>query len=84
MMMMIFESSCLLPIHHTWLRLHTVSLIAERQRKKLWIPIFIVFGSTLPEIEPESTISVAGYPLNNYIMNWSIKVHWFDVLAPIP
>ena len=45
------------PVYHTRRRLHTVPLIAERQAEKLWIPIFIVFGLTRPEIEPESTLS---------------------------
>ena len=47
------------PVYHTWWRLHTVPLIAERQTGKLRIPIFIVFGLTRPGIEPKSTVSVA-------------------------
>ena len=47
------------PVYHTWWRLHTVPLIAERQAGKLWIPIFIVFGLTRLGIEPKSTVSVA-------------------------
>ena len=35
------------------------TLIAQRQAGKLRIPIFIVFGLTRPEIEPESTAPVA-------------------------
>ena len=31
------------PVYHTWWRLHTVPLIAERQAGKLWIPIFIIW-----------------------------------------
>ena len=46
-------------VYHTRWRLHTVPLIAERQAGKLWIPIFIVFGLTRPEIKPVSTASVA-------------------------
>ena len=47
------------PVYHTRWRLHTVPLTAERQAGKLWIPIFIVFGSTRLGIEPKSTVSVA-------------------------
>ena len=47
------------PVYHTWWRLYTVPLIAERQAGKLRIPIFIVFGLTRPEIESVSTVSVA-------------------------
>ena len=53
-----FQSTCP-SVYHTRQRLHTVPFIAERQARKLWIPIFIVFGLTLPGIEPESTASVA-------------------------
>ena len=45
--------------YYTWLRFHSVPLIAERQAGKLWIPPFIVFGLTGPGIELESTASVA-------------------------
>ena len=55
---------------HTRRRLHTFPLIAERKAEKLWIPIFIVFGSNRPRIEPESTASVADalsiWPLIGY------------------
>ena len=46
-------------VYHTWQRIHTVPLNAERQAGKLWIPIFIVFGLTRLGIELESTVSVA-------------------------
>ena len=46
-------------VYHTRWRLHSVPLIAERQARKLWIPIFIVFGLTRPGIELVSTASVA-------------------------
>ena len=47
------------PVYHTRWRLYTVSLIAERQAGKLWIPTFTVFGLTRLGIEPKSTVSVA-------------------------
>ena len=47
------------PAYHTQRRLHAVSLIAERQAKKLKIPISTVFGPTQPGIEHEFTVSVA-------------------------
>ena len=47
------------PVYHTRWRLRTVSFFAERQARKLWIPIFIIFGLTRSGIEPESTISIA-------------------------
>ena len=47
------------PVYHTWWRLNTVPLFAERQAGKLWIPIFMVFGLTQSGIKPESTFSVA-------------------------
>ena len=47
------------PVYPTLWRLHNVLVIAERQARKLWIPIFVVFCSTRPGIEPESTVSVA-------------------------
>ena len=47
------------PVYHTWRRLRTIHLIAERQAGKLWIPIFIVFGLTRLGIEPKFTVSVA-------------------------
>ena len=53
-----FQSSCS-SVNRTRRRLHPAPLIAERQAGKLWIPIFIIFGLTLPGIEPQSTASVA-------------------------
>ena len=47
------------PVYHTRWRLHTIPFNAECQAGKLWIPIFIVFGLTQPEIKLESTTSVA-------------------------
>ena len=46
------------PVYHTRLSLHTIALIAERQARKLLIPIFIVFGLARQGTEPESTASV--------------------------
>ena len=39
-------------VYHAQWKLHTVPAIAERQARKLRIPIFIVFGLTRPGIEP--------------------------------
>ena len=47
------------PVYHTRRRLHTVSLIAERQAEKLRTPFFIAFGMIRPVLEPEFTASVA-------------------------
>ena len=47
------------PVYHTRWRLCTVPFNAKRQAEKLWIPIFIVFALTRPEIKPESTVSIA-------------------------
>ena len=47
-------------VYYTRRRLQTVPLIiAERHAGKLWIPIFVVFGLTRPEIAPKSTASAA-------------------------
>ena len=46
-------------VYHTRWRLHAVSLIAERQERKQWKPIFIVFSLTRSGIKPEFTASVA-------------------------
>ena len=46
-------------VYHTRWRLHTVPLIAERQARKLLIPLCTVFGLTRPGIETESTALVA-------------------------
>ena len=35
------------------------SSTAERQARNLWMPMFIVFGLTRPEIKPEFSVSVA-------------------------
>ena len=47
------------PVYPSRWRLHTVPLIAERQARMLWIPIFIVFGLTRSGMARESTVSVA-------------------------
>ena len=46
------------PVYHARWKLHTFPFNAERQATKLWIPIFLVFGLTRPEIEPEFTVPV--------------------------
>ena len=48
-------------------RLHTSIFNAERQAGKLWIPIFIFFGLTRPETEPEFTVSVAGLTTDGFV-----------------
>ena len=40
-------------------RLHIVFFIADRQPKKLWMLIFIVFGLIQPRIEPKCTVPIA-------------------------
>ena len=50
-------SHCFYCQERNWL--HTVPLIVEYQARKLWIPIFIIFGLTRPGIEPESIVSEA-------------------------
>ena len=57
----LLSSSQLSRVYHTRWRLSSVFLIAERQseKRKLWIPIFIVFCLTRPKIKPGSTVSVA-------------------------
>ena len=45
--------------HHTRWRLHTVLFNSWTSSRKLKIPIFMVFGLTRLEIEPEFTVLVA-------------------------
>ena len=61
------------PVYHTRWRLHTVSLIAERQAGKLWIPIFIVFGLIQPVIESEYPFSSRPsiHPITERLINVS-------------
>ena len=55
---LVIESNCLLPTCLVEVS-HCLSFLAKSQAEKLGIPIFIVFGLTRVEIEPESTISVS-------------------------
>ena len=58
------------PVYHTQQKLHNIPLVAECQARKLWIPIFIVFGLIRPRIEPESIASVADI-LSTRPLNWT-------------
>ena len=56
--MLVFESRChLSTTHGGGFTLHLFN--AERYARKLWVPIFIVFGLMRLGIEPNSTVSIA-------------------------
>ena len=47
------------PVYHTRRRFYTIPLNAELQKRKLKLPIFMIFGLTRQGIEPWSTVSLA-------------------------
>ena len=61
-----------LPVYLTWCRLHTIPFNYWTSSRVLWIPIFTLFDLARPEVESESTVSVADalYPLSTELLSF--------------